>query len=196
MYILNTLQFCKIYTLCADYYTRKSYICCVRYMRLLFCERSFLIVSNVFGQADPNSVRLDTMTAAGDRDQLRCGRRRTRSMSVQSGGAGGDDDDFLHRVSIAVGPSTVSVSGVGIGQTPTMSSGGSGGSADVVGQHQRPPPPRRRRRTSSSAHQNHEQRPLQKHHHHYRPPNRSSDSTTACSCCTSEDDSADDMTSS
>lgn len=158
-------------------------------------------------QADPSSVRLDTMTAAGDRDQLRCGRRRTRSMSVQSGGAGGgDDDDFQsgqHRVSVAAGPSTASVSGV-CGQapaTPTLSSGGSVGSADVGGLHQRPPPPRRRRRTSSSTqgqHQGHRQ-PQRHTHHHCRPlnrHNRSSDSTTACSCCTSDDDSADDLTSS
>lgn len=150
------------------------------------------------------------MNAAGDRDQLRCGRRRTRSMSVQSGGASGggvgEDDDLqsgYHQVSVAVGPSANSAGG-GAKQTPatpTLSSGGSGCSADITGFHQRPPPPRRRRRTLTSVHQHHGQRTTQRHHHHhhYHPLNRhnlSSDSTTACSCCTSDDDTADDLTSS
>jgi len=168
-----------------------------------------MFADHVFGQADPNSVRLDSITGAGDRDQLRCGRRRTRSMSVQSGGAGGDEDDMqscYHQVqSVAAGPSITSViSGIGHQPpaTPTLSSGGSGGSTDIVGrQNQRPPPPRRRRRTSSSVHQHHGQRPQHKHqhHHHYHPLNRhnlSSDSTNSRSCCTSDDDSADDLTSS
>lgn len=166
------------------------------------------LLSALAYQADPNSVRLDSVTGAGDRDQLRCGRRRTRSMSVQSGGAGGDEDDMqsgYHQVSVAAGPSITSVvSGIGHQPpaTPPLSSGGSGGSADVVGrQNQRPPPPRRRRRTSSSVHQHHGQRPQHKHqhHHHYHPLNRhnlSSDSTNSRSCCTSDDDSADDLTSS
>lgn len=167
-----------------------------------------MLVDHVFGQADPNSVRLDSITGAGDRDQLRCGRRRTRSMSVQSGGAGGDEDDMqsgCHQVSVAAGPSITSViSGLGHQPpaTPTLSSGGSGGSADVVGrQNQRPPPPRRRRRPSSSVHHHHGQRPQQKHqhHHHYHPLNRhnlSSDSTNSRSCCTSDDETGDDLTSS
>ncbi|XP_022167804.1 serine-enriched protein-like [Myzus persicae] len=166
------------------------------------------LLSALAYQADPNSVRLDSITGAGDRDQLRCGRRRTRSMSVQSGGAGGDEDDMqsgCHQVSVAAGPSITSViSGLGHQPpaTPTLSSGGSGGSADVVGrQNQRPPPPRRRRRPSSSVHHHHGQRPQQKHqhHHHYHPLNRhnlSSDSTNSRSCCTSDDETGDDLTSS
>ncbi|XP_050421952.1 serine-enriched protein-like isoform X2 [Adelges cooleyi] len=141
------------------------------------------LLSALAYQADPNSVQLNSVTTA---DQLRCGRRRTRSMSVQSGGAcAGDDDDVdgCHRVNVASGPSTS-----GALATLTASSGGSGGSADAVAKPQRPPPPRRRRRAS---HQHHQHRPRHRHHYH-----RSSDSTTACSCCTSDDDSADDLTSS
>ncbi|XP_050537556.1 serine-enriched protein-like isoform X2 [Daktulosphaira vitifoliae] len=144
------------------------------------------LLSALAYQADPNSVQLNSTTTA---DQLRCGRRRTRSMSVQSGGAcAGDDDDVeppsgCNRVNVAAGPSTS-----GAPATSTPSSGGSGGSANLIAQHQRPPPSRRRRRTF---HMHHQHRSRQRHHCH-----RSSDSTIACSCSTSDEDSADDLTSS
>lgn len=220
--IYNRIHSYLIPTLCQEgyilhYYAKKnSFSCKLTALIIIIYTIGNLVTIRfadcVFGQADPNSVRLDSINGAGDRDQLRCGRRRTRSMSVQSGGAGGEEDDMqsgYHQVSVAAGPSITSViSSIGHQPpgTPPLSSGGSGGSADVVGrQNQRPPPPRRRRRTSSSLHQHHGQRPQQKHHHqhqhhhHYHPLNRhnlSSDSTNSRSCCTSDDDSADDLTSS